>query len=160
MNCAFGVTSKNILPKLISQRFSGFFFFKSHILCLQIAVPLYSAVLLIMCMSCYPCYQPSLRYRLCILVLWKPTGESDIVPTLPSSLLVQWCVDIPRCYCRNREERGVCGNPENRSLREFLLWSGGQGGLPWACCLSMVRRQWILAFDLVFEYFTGMNSSV
>ena len=87
------------------------------------------------------------------LVLWKPTGESDIVPTLPNSLLVQWCADIPGCYCQNREERGVCGNPEKRRLWEFPLWSGGQGGLPWVCCSTMVRRQWVLAFGLVFEFF-------
>ena len=78
-----------------------------------------------MCMSCYPCYQPSLRCRLCILVLWKPTADSDIVPTLPSPLLAQWCADIPRCNCQNREERGrSMWEPREEKPQGVPLWSG------------------------------------
>lgn len=29
---------------------------------------------------------------------------------------------------------------------------GGQGGLPWACCPSMVGKKWVLAFDPVSGY--------
>ena len=41
MDCAFYVTSNNILLKLISQRFSVFFFLSLIVLHLQIAVPFY-----------------------------------------------------------------------------------------------------------------------
>lgn len=81
-DCAFGVTSKNILSRPISQRFSPLISSESFIVICFLLKLQFTFTILRICMSCYR----SQVFIMC-LVLWKLTDESGIVPTLKSSLI-------------------------------------------------------------------------